>query len=304
MASPLRHLLESRLSELSGEMESLFADARDRARRELAEQLNQAVRRIRLADDREELAATLVDAAAAFASGAAFFHIHDQLAKGDCIRGVSEPSAEAFRALRIPLSSAAALADAVETRDPVVTAAASSQISFELARLLMPLPDARASIFPIVDGDTVPALLYTWGAVQPPAVELLSQVAAAVWSATAPPPPPPEPLVTIAPAPDPASTWDRLSAEDHKVHLRAQRFARVQVAEMRLFDPEIVHTGRARRDLYGALHNRIDAARSAFREQFFANSQTMVDYLHLEIVRTLANDNPDLLGKDYPGPLA
>jgi hypothetical protein len=304
MASPLRHLLESRLSELSGEMESLFADARDRARRELAEQLNQAVRRIRLADDRQELAATLVDAAATFASGAAFFHIHDQLAEGDRIRGVSEPSVEAFRALRIPLLSAAALAGAVETRDPVVTAAASSQISYELARVLKHLPDARASIFPIVDGDTVPALLYTWGVVQSPAIELLCQVGAAVWSATAPPPPPPELLVTIEPAPDPGSAWDRLSAEDHKIHLRAQRFARVQVAEIRLFDPEIVHTGRARRDLYSALRSRIDAARAAFREQFFANSQTMVDYLHLELVRTLANDNPDLLGKDYPGPLA
>jgi len=29
----------------------------------------------------------------------------------------------------------------------------------------------------------------------------------------------------------------------------------------------------------------------------------MVDYLHLELLRTLANDDSDLLGKDYPGPL-
>jgi hypothetical protein len=27
----------------------------------------------------------------------------------------------------------------------------------------------------------------------------------------------------------------------------------------------------------------------------------MVDYLHLELVRTLANDDPELLGENYPG---
>jgi hypothetical protein len=29
----------------------------------------------------------------------------------------------------------------------------------------------------------------------------------------------------------------------------------------------------------------------------------MVDYLHLELTRTLANEDPDLLGSTYPGPL-
>jgi hypothetical protein len=28
-----------------------------------------------------------------------------------------------------------------------------------------------------------------------------------------------------------------------------------------------------------------------------------VDYLHLELVRTLANDDVELLGQDYPGPM-
>ena len=29
----------------------------------------------------------------------------------------------------------------------------------------------------------------------------------------------------------------------------------------------------------------------------------MVDYLHLELLRTLANDDADLLGSEYPGPM-
>ncbi len=118
-------------------------------------------------------------------------------------------------------------------------------------------------------------------------------------------------LITIAPvAPVPApaarpvaTAWDDLPAEVQQVHLRAQRFARVQVAEMRLFSPEAVHSGRERRDLYEALGDPIEASREAFRKQFFSSCPRMVDYLHLELVRTLANDDAELLGKNYPGPM-
>jgi hypothetical protein len=110
-------------------------------------------------------------------------------------------------------------------------------------------------------------------------------------------------LIAIAPAPAPASAWDALSPEEQAVHLRAQRFARVQVAEMRLRDTAAVDSGRTGRDLYGALRGRIDSARVTFRQSYFVNCSSMVDYLHVELVRTLAHDDADLLGKDYPGPL-
>jgi hypothetical protein len=118
-------------------------------------------------------------------------------------------------------------------------------------------------------------------------------------------------LVTIAPAPisppaepsRPAATWESLPVDEQQIHLRAQRFARVQVAEMRLYEADTVQSGRARRDLYDALRKPIDEARQKFHEQFFARCASMVDYLHLELVRTLAHDDPDLFGKDYPGPL-
>ena len=87
------------------------------------------------------------------------------------------------------------------------------------------------------------------------------------------------------------------------MHLRAQRFARVQVAEMRLYEPEAVQAGRTGRNLYETLHRNIDDARGEFQRSFFATCPSMVDYLHLELVHTLSNDDPELLGKDYPGPL-
>jgi hypothetical protein len=155
----------------------------------------------------------------------------------------------------------------------------------------------------------VVALLYTWGAAQAGALELLAQVAGMVWSV---PEPTPEPaaapdLVTIAPAPTPPSkdtaSWESLPSDQQQIHLRAQRFARVCVAEMRLYEADAVQTGRATGDLYSALRGRIDAARDSFHQQFFSRCPSMVDYLHVEMLRTLANDDPDLFGRDYPGPL-
>ena len=72
---------------------------------------------------------------------------------------------------------------------------------------------------------------------------------------------------------------------------------------MRLFQPDAVQNGRAERSLYQALRTEIDGARAAFRASFFVPCPSMLDYLHLELVRTLANDNPELLGGDYPGPI-
>ena len=104
--SPLRKILEGRLSQLSLEVDGLFAETRDRARREFADQLNQAVRRIRQAADADELGATLLDAGGELASGAAWFRITGEAARGEGIHGVPEEDAEAFHALEISLSSA------------------------------------------------------------------------------------------------------------------------------------------------------------------------------------------------------
>jgi hypothetical protein len=302
--SPLRQILEGQLSLLSVEMERLFQEARGRARGELADQLNQAVRRIRQASTPEELLATLLDAACGFAGGAAVFRIEGEVARGQRIRGVPEKVAQVFGDFEIPLASAAALAGAVESRDPVIAATTGPEVSGEMAGLAEHGAEDRASIFPLVVENRVPALLYAWGDVQGAALELFAQVAAAAWSEPAAAP---VELVTIAaPAADPvpAPAAPELSGEQERMHLKAQRFARVQVAEMRLNEAAAVHSGAAQRNLYESLRPRVDAARAAMREKFFEPCPGMLDYLHLELVRTLAHDDPELLGKDYPGPLA
>lgn len=321
--SPLRQLLENRISQLSAEVEGLFVEARDCGRREFADQLNQAVRRIRQSEDLEALGATLLDAAGSFSTGSALFQVDGEVAKGRRIRGVPEEMAEAFKALEIPLASAAAMAGAVETRDPVVAMTTPGEVSADLVELAGAAAEGRIFIFPLVVRDHVAALVYAWGTVQGSTMELLTQVAAGVWSELSRPAPvelvriaatplvPPDSLVPATPpvapnppAPNTNSAWDRLSPEDQQIHFRAQRFARVQVAEMRLYQAEAVQAGRAQARLYETLHKPIDTARDKFRQTYFSPCSSMVDYLHLELVRTLANDDPELLGKEYPGPMA
>ena len=99
------------------------------------------------------------------------------------------------------------------------------------------------------------------------------------------------------------SSWDNLSAAEKRIHLRARRFARVRVARWRRGDGTMVRAGRARGDLYGELKAQIDEARDGFHKEFIAGCPSMLDYLHLEMVHTLAHDDAELLGKDYPGPL-
>jgi hypothetical protein len=322
--TPVREILEGRLSKLALELESLFdsqlsaqvsaevqqqveavtaqvsADARDRARAEFADFLNQAVRRLRQCRDLGELGATLVELAGMFATGAVLLSVRNSIAHGEHARGVPAERAEAIGQMEIPLASAAALAEALQTRDPVTTIAAPAEVSEQLASFAGQGDDGRLFIYPIVSGGRVPAILCVWGAAPGSALELLTQLAAAVWSAL----PPPPGLVSLSGSEVATPTaWDTLPADDQRLHLKAQRFARVQVAEMRLYETEAVQSGRARGDLYGALRERIDRSRESFRKSFFASCPSMVDYLHLELLRTLAHDDPEVLGRDYPGPL-
>lgn len=321
----LREILESRLIKVLLEMESavdshvcgriteelkrhtahIRAEVREHSQRELADHLNMAVRRMRQAQGGVELGSALLEAASPFATGIAFFRVDGGTAFGEGVRGATEKCAATFRKLEIALRSAAALAEAVRSRDPVTAAATAGEVSEELASLAAASNSRRVFVYPLLAGEQVPALLCGWGEVLGSAMELLAQIAGAALSNL----PGRSELLRIAPAAHngakaKVSAWDALSSEEQQLHLRAQRSARVQVAEIRLFELEAVQAGRARHDLYGALRARIDAARESFHKTFFTVAPTMVDYLHQELVRTLANDDLELLGEEYPGPMA
>jgi hypothetical protein len=103
-------------------------------------------------------------------------------------------------------------------------------------------------------------------------------------------------------APRSLPPWAELSESDRDLHLKAQRFARVAVAEMQLANPEGCKAGREQGNLYLYLKQEIDRARTTYRQQFIT-VPSMVDYLHLELFRTAAEGDESKLGADYPGPL-
>ena len=80
--------------------------------------------------------------------------------------------------------------------------------------------------------------------------------------------------------------------------------ARVRVAEMRLYHENELRSGVGEPVIFTALcKGEIDTARDQFLQTFLSKSPTMVDYLHLEILRSLAHDDDRLLGHSYPGPM-
>jgi hypothetical protein len=310
------------LRSLFSELEQLFlteTEARvstsvQAAERALAEHLNQSVRRLRQAAAFPEMATVLCDAAAKFADACAVFHIVENAVGGERLQGANTEAAARFREIRFTASEAAAFAGAIESLEPVVALTTVAEVSPAVMEAFGHAPGDKAYLFPLTVDRTTVGMLYATGAVDTAALELLAQATAAVLEARQRPqwvsPPVPSPdsdLVSIAPASAapfrPAPDWDQLTVSDRRLHLRAQRFARVKVAEMRLYRPDAVKAGRAQQDLYTALQETIDEGREEFRQTFVKASPTMVDYFHLELVRTLANDNAQWLGGKYPGRL-
>jgi hypothetical protein len=312
-------VVEDRFAELAARVEEEFgrelsariAGERETLRRETAEQLNQAARRLRQSESGDELHAILLDVAAAFCDRAVLFAIEGGVLRCAGARGLDPDAAGALLVAEAPLEASPAARGAVESLDTVVAMRTAGELSETLAAALGGDPAGRSFLFPVICRGEARGLLYADGdepRLHTAALELLTALAGSALDFRATPATAaPSGLVTIAgqaaglraALPD----WSALPIEDRDLHLRAQRFARVQVAEMRLYKPREVRSGRLSSNLYADLRDGIDAGREAFRLQFAASCPTMVDYFHLELVRTLANDDPALLGPDYPGPL-
>jgi hypothetical protein len=193
--------------------------------------------------------------------------------------------------LAAPLDSAPAFRSAAQSKDTVVALRTQSEMSEPIARWSGEDIARKFYLFPIAAKDRIVALLYADAdqSVESNGLEILATVAGAVIESRSFAARPHPTLVNIQ--------------QDQDSHLKAQRFARNQVAEIRLYKSENVKSGRAGSNLYTSLKAEIESAREVFRREFLSTPGKMVDYLHLELVRTLANDDVQLLGPDYPGPL-
>lgn len=308
--------VQSQIAARAGEAaDRAAALARAAARRELAEELNQALRRLRECREIAEVWEALAASTAPLCDRAAVYSVSEGTLRGESVRGLDPRSSERLRESVFLIEEAGAFAGVVETLEPLVALASASEVGAVNLDLFGHPADDRVYLFPVLSRRSVAGVLYVASEsreVEIAALELLSLAASAALDSLLPSgaaaPVKSEPgLVSIRVEAPPAGVrapdWETLSPSEQEPHLRAQRLARVLAAEIRLNRPDAVRSGRARRDLYSVLRQEIDDARETYRRECMGGCASMIDYLHLELVRSLTNGDARLLGSSYPGPL-
>ncbi len=117
-----------------------------------------------------------------------------------------------------------------------------------------------------------------------PAAEVVEVAASASASAAA------------APAADP---FAGLSPEDADTHRKAQRFARLLVDEIKLYNQAKVNDGRRHKDLYDRLKEDIEKSRATFQKRYGNTAAASGDYFQKEVVRSLAEDDLSVMGANF-----
>jgi len=331
--TPLGQIVEERFEDFHRRFEGELRAAeeqRSAARDELAasdarlkwsDQFSQIVRRLDQAEDLPAWTAALLDGALSVAPRAFLF----SLLSGEIVfAGFRAPEGETFPALdglRLPVDAAPAFKSVADSLDTVISTAGAAEVAEPVVAALALEEGCRLALLPIVtdrasEQRRVAAVVVIPGEQKPadvPALELLATVAGLSLdlrqtARKAPSAAPAGELLGIQPngsAKPPVQVVvdvTKLSKDEQEIHARAQRFARVRIAEMRLYHAQAVKQGRDASNLYAALQTEIDSGREQYRQDFLS-TPTMIDYFHVELVRTLANDDASMLGPDYPGPL-
>jgi hypothetical protein len=99
-----------------------------------------------------------------------------------------------------------------------------------------------------------------------------------------------------APATDPFS---HMPAEDAEVHRKAQRFARLLVDEIKLYNQAKVAEGRKNKDLYDRLKEDIEKSRATYQKRYGSTVASSADYFNHELVRSLAEDDSSIMGANF-----
>jgi hypothetical protein len=153
-------------------------------------------------------------------------------------------------------------------------------------------------VAPVVESEPAPPVVEAPAEVVPPPPPPIAPPPPVTVAVSAPPPAPPAP---VAPA---VFDVSQLSEAAQKVHKDAKRFAKLLVSEIELYNKAKVAEGRKNRDLYKRLKSDIDRSRQTFEKRFGKVLNKQFDYLHEELVKTLAANDATALGPGYPGPTA
>jgi hypothetical protein len=121
------------------------------------------------------------------------------------------------------------------------------------------------------------------------------------------PAPPAAPAQAAAPPARPAVAGGpdltTIPAAEHDSHKKAFRAAKVMVDELLLYNKDKIEAAKAQRNVYGAIKDDIDKSRANYEKRFKNTPAGKVDYFHQQLLQRIAQNDPALLGADYPGPL-
>src|SRR6202166_2230182 len=90
-----------------------------------------------------------------------------------------------------------------------------------------------------------------------------------------------------------------LSPEDTEVHRKAQRFARLLMDEIKLYNQAKVADGRKHKDIYDRLKEDIEKSRATYLKRYGNTPAASGNYFNQELIRSLAEDDVSLLGKNF-----
>jgi hypothetical protein len=90
-----------------------------------------------------------------------------------------------------------------------------------------------------------------------------------------------------------------LSQADADVHRKAQRFARLLVDEIKLYNQAKVSEGRKNKDLYDRLKEDIEKSRATYQKRYGNTVAGGADYFSHEVVRSLAEDDNTVMGANF-----
>jgi len=101
-----------------------------------------------------------------------------------------------------------------------------------------------------------------------------------------------------SPLPPPAASAE--SGPEDELHRRARRFAKLLVDEIKLYNQAKVAEGKRNSDLCSRLKDDIDKSRATYDKRYASTAVASADYFTQELVRNLADNDPSLLGRDFP----
>ena len=96
-----------------------------------------------------------------------------------------------------------------------------------------------------------------------------------------------------------ADPFAGLSPEDADTHRKAQRFARLLVDEIKLYNQAKVAEGRRHKDVYDRLKADIEKSRSTYQKRYGNTAAASGEYFQQELVRSLAEDDISLMGANF-----